>query len=215
MRTTSEDTDAWPTRLRSEQWLRTARWIRTVPTSNAQRAADGTGTESRSKCFTRSTIGPGFDNAHSCVVRIEGPGGSALLTGDLERGGERALVARSATPTGLGRARGSASRQHHVLDPAIHRFGLAVDCALQRLGARAVSPSPPRRGVALRGGGGRDVLHLALRCHHHRVSGERRAACHSASNARAVAGTGMYGRAAVPRRIAARAPESDPDPGSR
>ena len=39
---------------------------------------------------------PGFDNAHSCVVRIEGPGGSALLTGDLEKGGEQALVARSA-----------------------------------------------------------------------------------------------------------------------
>ena len=38
---------------------------------------------------------PGFDNAHSCVVRIEGSGGSVLLTGDLERGGERALVARS------------------------------------------------------------------------------------------------------------------------
>ena len=38
---------------------------------------------------------PGFDNAHSCVVRIEGSGGSVLLTGDIERGGERALVARS------------------------------------------------------------------------------------------------------------------------
>ena len=38
---------------------------------------------------------PGFDNADSCVVRIEGSGGSALLTGDLERAGERALVARS------------------------------------------------------------------------------------------------------------------------
>ena len=38
---------------------------------------------------------PGFDNAHSCVVRIAGSGGSALLTGDLESGGERALVARS------------------------------------------------------------------------------------------------------------------------
>ena len=38
---------------------------------------------------------PGFDNAHSCVIRIEGPGGSALLTGDLESAGEQALVARS------------------------------------------------------------------------------------------------------------------------
>lgn len=38
---------------------------------------------------------PGFDNAHSCVVRIEGSGGSVLLTGDIERGGEKALVARS------------------------------------------------------------------------------------------------------------------------
>ena len=38
---------------------------------------------------------PGFDNAHSCVVRIEGSGGSALLTGDVERDGERVLVARS------------------------------------------------------------------------------------------------------------------------
>ena len=37
----------------------------------------------------------GFDNAHSCVVRIEGPGGSVLLTGDLESDGERVLVARS------------------------------------------------------------------------------------------------------------------------
>jgi len=39
--------------------------------------------------------GPGFDNAHSCVLRIEGSGGSVLLTGDIERGAERALVARS------------------------------------------------------------------------------------------------------------------------
>ena len=38
--------------------------------------------------------GPGFDNAHSCVVRIEGTGGSTLLTGDVESGGEQALVAR-------------------------------------------------------------------------------------------------------------------------
>ncbi len=38
---------------------------------------------------------PRFDNAHSCVVRIEGSGGIALLTGDVERDGERALVARS------------------------------------------------------------------------------------------------------------------------
>ena len=38
---------------------------------------------------------PGFDNAHSCVVRIEGSGGSVLLTGDIERGAERALVVRS------------------------------------------------------------------------------------------------------------------------
>ena len=36
----------------------------------------------------------GFDNDHSCVVRVEGSGGSALLTGDVEAGGERALVAR-------------------------------------------------------------------------------------------------------------------------
>ena len=38
---------------------------------------------------------PGFDNADSCVVRIDGSGGSVLLTGDIERRGERALVARS------------------------------------------------------------------------------------------------------------------------
>ncbi len=37
----------------------------------------------------------GFDNDHSCVVRVEGSGGSVLLTGDIESGGERALVARS------------------------------------------------------------------------------------------------------------------------
>ena len=37
----------------------------------------------------------GFDNAHSCVIRIAGSGGSVLLTGDIESGGERALVARS------------------------------------------------------------------------------------------------------------------------
>ena len=36
----------------------------------------------------------GFDNDHSCVIRIEGSGGSALLTGDVEAGGEQALVAR-------------------------------------------------------------------------------------------------------------------------
>ena len=36
----------------------------------------------------------GFDNDHSCVVRVEGSGGSALLTGDVEAGGERTLVAR-------------------------------------------------------------------------------------------------------------------------
>ena len=37
---------------------------------------------------------PGFDNAHSCVLRVEGAGGSILLTGDVEREGERALAAR-------------------------------------------------------------------------------------------------------------------------
>ena len=37
----------------------------------------------------------GFDNAHSCVVRIEGSGGSVLLTGDIESDGERLLVIRS------------------------------------------------------------------------------------------------------------------------
>ena len=36
----------------------------------------------------------GFDNAHSCVLRIEGEGGSLLLTGDVERKGEHALVDR-------------------------------------------------------------------------------------------------------------------------
>ena len=35
----------------------------------------------------------GFANAHSCVIRIEGSGGSALLTGDIESAGERTLVA--------------------------------------------------------------------------------------------------------------------------
>ena len=40
--------------------------------------------------------GSGFDNAHSCVVRIEGSGGSVLLTGDIESGAERVLVARMA-----------------------------------------------------------------------------------------------------------------------
>ena len=35
---------------------------------------------------------PDFDNAHSCVLRVEGGGGSVLLTGDVERKGERALV---------------------------------------------------------------------------------------------------------------------------
>ena len=39
----------------------------------------------------------GFDNAHSCVIRIAGSGGSVLLTGDIESAGERALVARSGT----------------------------------------------------------------------------------------------------------------------
>ena len=38
----------------------------------------------------------GFDNAHSCVVRIDGSGGSVLLTGDIERAAERTLVARLA-----------------------------------------------------------------------------------------------------------------------
>ena len=37
----------------------------------------------------------GFDNAHSCVIRIAGSGGSVLLTGDIESDGERVLVARS------------------------------------------------------------------------------------------------------------------------
>ncbi|MCY4351226.1 MAG: DNA internalization-related competence protein ComEC/Rec2 [Thiotrichales bacterium] len=37
----------------------------------------------------------GFDNAHSCVIRIAGSGGSVLLTGDIESGSERALVTRS------------------------------------------------------------------------------------------------------------------------
>ena len=38
--------------------------------------------------------GSGFDNAHSCVVRIEGPGGSVLLTGDIESATERTLLVR-------------------------------------------------------------------------------------------------------------------------
>ena len=37
----------------------------------------------------------GFDNAHSCVIRIASSGGSVLLTGDVESAGEHALVARS------------------------------------------------------------------------------------------------------------------------
>ena len=37
---------------------------------------------------------PKFDNADSCVMRIHGSGGSVLLTGDIERDGEHALVAR-------------------------------------------------------------------------------------------------------------------------
>ena len=36
----------------------------------------------------------GFENDDSCVIRIESPGGSALLAGDIERAGEAALVAR-------------------------------------------------------------------------------------------------------------------------
>ena len=36
----------------------------------------------------------GFDNDHSCVIRITGAGGRALLVGDIERAGERSLVAR-------------------------------------------------------------------------------------------------------------------------
>ena len=35
-----------------------------------------------------------FDNDDSCVIRIAGPGGSALLTGDIERAAEKALVSR-------------------------------------------------------------------------------------------------------------------------
>ena len=35
-----------------------------------------------------------FDNDHSCVIRIASPGGSALLTGDIERAAEKALVSR-------------------------------------------------------------------------------------------------------------------------
>ena len=38
--------------------------------------------------------GSGFENDHSCVIRIEGSGGSVLLTGDIERDAERTLVAR-------------------------------------------------------------------------------------------------------------------------
>ena len=36
----------------------------------------------------------GFDNDDSCVIRIAGPGGIALLTGDIERAAEKALVSR-------------------------------------------------------------------------------------------------------------------------
>ena len=36
----------------------------------------------------------GFENDHSCVIRIESPGGSALLAGDIERAAEEALVSR-------------------------------------------------------------------------------------------------------------------------
>ena len=36
----------------------------------------------------------GFENDHSCVIRIESPGGSTLLAGDIERAAEEALVSR-------------------------------------------------------------------------------------------------------------------------
>lgn len=40
--------------------------------------------------------GPWHGNDASCVLRVDGPGGSLLLPGDIEAGAERALVARAA-----------------------------------------------------------------------------------------------------------------------
>lgn len=43
----------------------------------------------------------GGENDSSCVLRIHGAGGSALLTGDIERGGEAALLARGLPATDI------------------------------------------------------------------------------------------------------------------
>ncbi len=45
--------------------------------------------------------GPQSDNNASCVLRIEGRGGSALLLGDIERAGEQELVEAGLAPTSI------------------------------------------------------------------------------------------------------------------
>lgn len=44
---------------------------------------------------------PVRDNDSSCVLRVSGPGGSALLTGDIERVGEAALLAAGLAPSDI------------------------------------------------------------------------------------------------------------------
>ena len=153
----------------SDAWWRTARWVRTLPTSDAPRVSAGDWDGVSFEVLYPFEATPGFDNAHSCVVRIEGAAGSVLLTGDIESGGEQVLVARLggrlATDVLVVPHHGSATSSTRPflesVSPAIALFS-----ASGRGRFRLPHPAVVSRYVE---GGDRDLLHLALRRNHHRV----------------------------------------------
>ncbi len=96
----------------------------------------------------------GRDNDRSCVLRVAGAGGSALLTGDVEASAERDLVARGLAPadvlvaphhgsrTSSSAAFVAAVAPRHVLIPAgwRNRFGFPHPEVLARYRARGSEP---------------------------------------------------------------------------
>ena len=108
------------------------------------------------------------DNAGSCVLRVQAASGSLLLTGDLERAGERALLRQP----GLARRlrsdllvaghHGSRGSSHDAFLDAVaprvvaiqaglgNRYGHPHEALLQRLRARGLVPARTDRDGALR-----------------------------------------------------------------
>ena len=149
--------------------------------------------------------GSGFDNAHSCVLRIEGEGGSLLLTGDVEREGERALVDRLGGALAAdvlvvphhGSATSSTPRFIAAVSPSIALFS-AAERGRFRL-------PHPRRRRALRGCRDRGVPHFALRRRHSGVRPKPGAAHRPARTRGEAPVLARAEPAAVPRPIAPRA----------